>query len=518
MLGSGALVVMAEGTDLLAAATNVLRFFRDESCGKCVPCRVGSTKAHTLLAQALAAGDGVDDACGRGCSTSRWCCAGPPSAGSARWPSARSSACWAPSAVRAGAPPAARLRGDRLPGHEFFTTLTVAQALHGFRPARRTAAETVALADALHRVPAEAVTATSALPGFARATVDGFAVRAADTYGVSDGQPGYLDVTGAVAMGRAPTVAVVPGTAVAVPTGGALPQGADAVVMVEHTQEAMPGTIEVVHAVAPGDGMVRADEDAAPGALLAPAGRPLRPHDLGLLAAAGVTGVSVWARPVVGILSTGDEVVPPGTATLLPGQVRDATASALAGLVTEHGGTPQIRGIVPDDAPALDAALREAVATCDLVVVSAGSSVGARDETASAWSAASGPPGIFCHGLAIRPGKPTLLAECGGVPRDRAAGAPAVGPGGLPARGPAGAAPARRVRRTAAGAACPGPPLAAGRVGRRAARRRAGAPARGRPSTPSRSSATRRCCPCWPRRTATWSCPRPPRASPPEPR
>ena len=302
-----------------------------------------------------------------------------------------------------------------MPGHEFFTTLTVAQALHGFRPARRTAAETVALADALHRVPAEAVTATSALPGFARATVDGFAVRAADTYGVSDGQPGYLDVNGTVAMGRAPTVAVVPGTAVAVPTGGALPQGADAVVMVEHTQEAMPGTIEVVHAVAPGDGMVRADEDAAPGALLAPAGRPLRPHDLGLLAAAGVTGVSVWARPVVGILSTGDEVVPPGTATLLAGQVRDATAFALAALVTEHGGTPQIRGIVPDDAPALDAALREAVATCDLVVVSAGSSVGARDETASVVSGL-GPPGIFCHGLAIRPGKPTLLAECGGVP------------------------------------------------------------------------------------------------------
>ena len=275
----------------------------------------------------------------------------------------------ADAAVRRWRAPSRAAEGRRMPGHEFFTTLTVAQALHGFRPARRTAAETVALADALHRVPAEAVTAPSALPGFARATVDGFAVRAADTYGVSDGLPGYLDVDGTVAMGRAPTVAVVPGTAVAMPTGGALPQGADAVVMVEYTQEAMPGTIEVVHAVAPGDGMVRADEDAAPGALLAPAGRPLRPHDLGLLAAAGVTVVSVWARPVVGILSTGDEVVPPGTATLLPGQVRDATAFALAGLVTEPAAPRSCRGIVPDDAPALDAALREALATCDLVVV-----------------------------------------------------------------------------------------------------------------------------------------------------
>ena len=205
MLGSGALVVMAEGTDLLAAATNVLRFFRDESCGKCVPCRVGLDQGAHPPREALAAGDGRGRrACGSGCWTSRWCCAGPPSAGSARWPSAPSSACWEPTAARRWRAPSRAAEGHRMPGHEFFTTLTVAQALHGFRPGRRTAAETVALADALHRVPAEAVTATSALPGFARATVDGFAVRAADTYGVSDGQPGYLDVNGAVAMGRAP--------------------------------------------------------------------------------------------------------------------------------------------------------------------------------------------------------------------------------------------------------------------------------------------------------------------------
>jgi molybdopterin molybdotransferase len=185
--------------------------------------------------------------------------------------------------------------------------------------------------------------------------------------------------------------------------------------MVEYTQEAMPGMIEVVRPAAPGDGLVRADEDVAAGAQLVPAGRPLRAQDLGLLAAAGIEELSVWARPTVAIISTGDEVVPASTPVLLPGQVRDATAVALAGLVTGGGGTPWLRGIVPDDARALDAALRAATAACDLAVVSAGSSVGARDETAGVV-AGLGPPGIFCHGLAIRPGKPTLLAECDGVP------------------------------------------------------------------------------------------------------
>jgi molybdopterin molybdotransferase len=302
-----------------------------------------------------------------------------------------------------------------MPGHEFFTAVTVAEALRDFRPRRRTPAEVVGLGDALHRVPSGPVSAPSALPGFARATVDGFAVRAADTYGVSEGLPGYLDVIGSVRMGTEPVVNVRSGTAVTIPTGGALPSGADAVVIVEHTQEAMPGTIEVVRPVAPGEGLVRADEDVAAGEQLVPGGRPLRAQDLGLLAAAGVTELSVWGRPKVGILSTGDEVVPATTAALLPGQVRDATAVALAGLVTDGGGTPEIRGIVPDDARALDAALRAAIATCDLAVVSAGSSVGARDETAGVV-AGLGPPGIYCHGLAIRPGKPTLLAECDGVP------------------------------------------------------------------------------------------------------
>jgi molybdopterin molybdotransferase len=300
---------------------------------------------------------------------------------------------------------------------EFFAVRTVGEARAGFRPARRTGTERVALEEALGRVPADPVSAPNDLPGFARATVDGFAVRAADTYGVSEGQPGYLDLAGEARMGRPPDATLRPGAAIAIATGAPLPPGADAVVKVEHTQSTLPALIEVVRPATPGEGMVRPDEDAPAGAELARPGRPLRASDLGMLAAAGVTEVLVHARPRVALVSTGDELVPRETAELETGQVRDATAPALAALVREAGGEPAFAGIVPDDREALEHALRGALApgACDLLVVSAGSSVGARDETASAI-AALGEPGIWCHGLALRPGKPTLLADCGGVP------------------------------------------------------------------------------------------------------
>src|SRR3990170_1693348 len=270
-----------------------------------------------------------------------------------------------------------------MPGKEFFTALSVREALAGFRPRRRTGVEAVSRDAALGRVPASPVVCDAALPGFARSTVDGYAVRAADTHGAGDALPAYLNVVGAVRMGAAAEVPVAPGTAVQIPTGAVIPEGAD--------------------------------EDVAVGAEMAPAGRPLRAHDLGMLAAAGVTEVKVRARPRVAIVSTGDEVVPPEAGVLRPGQVRDATASALAALVTEAGGEPSLRGIVPDDAEALTRTLEAALHDSDLVVVSAGSSVGARDETAAAV-AALGEPGVYCHGLAVKPGKPTLLAECDGVP------------------------------------------------------------------------------------------------------
>jgi molybdopterin molybdotransferase len=313
---------------------------------------------------------------------------------------------------------------------EFFTVKTVSEALTGFRPARRTPIERVSLDDALGRVPAESIGAPYALPGFARATVDGFAVRAADTYGASEGLPGYLDLAGEARMGRPPETEVRPGTAVAIATGAPLPPGADAVLKIEHTQAATPELLEVLRPVAPGEGMVRADEDAAPGSELVRPGRPLRAQDLGMLAAAGIAELAVYARPRVSIVSTGDELVPAEAPDLAVGQVRDSSAPALSALVREAGGEPHFAGIVPDDREALAERLRTtlnlkgsdpsrvvegSLQGCDVLVVSAGSSVGARDETAAAI-ASLGEPGIWCHGLAFRPGKPTLLADCGGVP------------------------------------------------------------------------------------------------------
>jgi molybdopterin molybdotransferase len=301
---------------------------------------------------------------------------------------------------------------------EFFTVKTVSEALTGFRPARRTPVEAVSLDEALGRVPAESIAAPHALPGFARATVDGFAVRAADTYGASEGLPGYLDLAGEARMGRPPENEVRPGAAVAIATGAPLPPGADAVLKIEHTQAATPELLEVLRPVAPGEGMVRADEDAAPGDQLVRPGRPLRPQDLGMLAAAGLAAIPVHARPRVSIVSTGDELVNGAHYELEMGQVRDSSAPALAALVREAGGEPRFAGIVPDDRDALATRLREELTgtvPCDVLVVSAGSSVGARDETAEAI-ASLGEPGIWCHGLAFRPGKPTLLADCGEVP------------------------------------------------------------------------------------------------------
>jgi molybdopterin molybdotransferase len=314
---------------------------------------------------------------------------------------------------------------------EFFTVKTVSEALSGFRPERRTPAEVVGLDEALGRVPAESLTAPHALPGFARATVDGFAVRAADTYGASEGLPSYLDLAGEARMGRPPEAEVRPGSAVAIATGAPLPPGADAVLKVEHTQSATSELLEVLRPVTPGEGMVRADEDAAAGTELARPGRPLRAQELGMLAAAGIVELPVHARPRVAIVSTGDELVPAGESGALPvGQVRDSSAPALAALVREAGGEPHPVGIVPDDRDALATKLRETLnlrgsdplgvveglsPECDVLVVSAGSSVGARDETAAAI-ASLGEPGIWCHGLSLKPGKPTLLADIGGVP------------------------------------------------------------------------------------------------------
>lgn len=274
-------------------------------------------------------------------------------------------------------------------------------------------AEEVALDGALGRVLVKPVYAGDDVPGFHRSTVDGYAVRSDDLRGAEPGRPVRLRLAGEVRIGRPATARVGPGEAVAVPTGGMLPEGADAVVMFEHTT--VEGPWVLVHRFAgPGDNVIARGEDAVAGtAILAP-GRRLRPADLGALAGAGVTRVRVARRPAVAILVTGDELVPPA-ATPGPGQIRDINGTALAAAVREDGGLPLAPVHVADDLEAGRRALAEALAAADLVLISGGSSVGERDLTAE-LAAGLPEPGVILHGVALKPGKPTLFAMAGRTP------------------------------------------------------------------------------------------------------
>ncbi len=268
--------------------------------------------------------------------------------------------------------------------------------------------------DALGRALARPVTAPHPLPPFDRTTVDGYAVRAADTQGASAGQPAQLTVAGEVLMGSAPQLGVAPGQAALVHTGGMIPGGADAVVMIEDTRELNGTEIQVLKPVASGQNVIRKGEDVAAGQTVIPAGVRLRPQEIGGLMALGIIRVDVRVRPTVAMLSTGDEVVTPDQEPA-PGQVRDVNSYSLAGLVEQAGGRPIRFGIIPDSPAALEAAARRAHAESDLVVIAAGSSVSVRDLSAGVIHSL-GAPGILVHGVALRPGKPTILAVCDQVP------------------------------------------------------------------------------------------------------
>lgn len=294
---------------------------------------------------------------------------------------------------------------------EFFKVLDIAQVLALREGFGRVSSEEIALEEALGRILAAEVRAPEDLPPFSRATVDGYAVRAASTFGASDANPACLSLVGAVAMAEVPCVNVGSGQAVWVATGAMLPEGADGVVMREHAEALDETSIEVFRSVAPGQNVIAAGEDFAAGAVLAPAGSRLRPQELGALAAFGLLRVRVFRRPVVGILSTGDEIVPAGEAPG-PARIRDLNRYSLSGLTLQAGCIPRPLGIVPDRFEALHAACREALAACDAVLISGGSSVGTRDFTVEALQAFPDAR-ILAHGIAISPGKPTILARVG---------------------------------------------------------------------------------------------------------
>ncbi len=266
----------------------------------------------------------------------------------------------------------------------------------------------------LGRVLGREVTSPEDLPSFARSTMDGYALRARDTYGASESMAAYLTLTGEVPMGKAAEVSVGEMAAVRIATGGMLPDGADAVVMLEHTALMDAGMIEVVRPVAPGENVIQIGEDVRQGRPVLPRGHRIRPQDVGLLCGLGITRVPVYRRPTVSVIPTGNEIVAPGQ-TPLPGQVRDINSFHLAALVEQTGSCPIRYGVVPDDEERLKEAVRRAVAESNLVILSGGSSVGTRDLTEKVLTSL-GRRGILFHGVAVKPGKPTLCALVEGRP------------------------------------------------------------------------------------------------------
>jgi molybdopterin molybdotransferase len=274
--------------------------------------------------------------------------------------------------------------------------------------------ESISLADGLDRVLAKSVCSGENLPPHPRSVMDGFAVRARDTFGASESMPCYLQITGSVAMGEMPGGTVSPGCCFRIATGGFLPSGADAVIMLEHTVPVDDSMIEIIKSGGAGTNIINIGEDIRENDIALPCGHLLRPQDLGLLAGLGIDRIEVYKKVRVGILSTGDEIVP-HTERLLPGKIRNINSIALSGLIRRAGALVQDYGIVSDRKEVFFPLMEQAVQENDLVLFSGGSSVGARDLGEQAVEAL-GPPGILVHGVKLRPGKPVLIGLSGTTP------------------------------------------------------------------------------------------------------
>jgi molybdopterin molybdotransferase len=271
--------------------------------------------------------------------------------------------------------------------------------------------ETIPLEKATGRVLSADIHADVDIPGFDRSVVDGFAVHAADTTGASDAIPAMLHTKGRVEMGHPAGTGIHPGECIYIPTGGVLPAGADAIVMVENTEQA-GGDVLVRKTVAHGENVLLYNEDFSKGAVVLCRGRRLSAQDIGVLAAAGCARVPVFCVPVIGIISTGNELVPV-TDTPKAGQIRDSNSFMAGAFVQEHGCLPKHYGIMKDDREVLRAALERAVGECDAVLISGGSSKDDRD-MAAALIAELGE--VIIHGIAIAPGKPTIIGRAGKKP------------------------------------------------------------------------------------------------------
>ncbi len=299
---------------------------------------------------------------------------------------------------------------------ELFTVLTPEEAYHRLEPYLSPIGriEKVTTKEALDRVLAENIFTPDDLPPFPRSAMDGYAVRAEDTHGASESLPAYLKVIGEVTMGSIAEMALSPGEAALVHTGSILPTGTNAVVMLENTHKIDVSTIGVVRPVAAGENVLQIGEDIPQGILLLPRGHRLRSQDIGGLLALGITEVTVSQKVQVALISTGDELVSPEDKPK-PGQVRNINAYTLANLTLKAGGIPLLLGIVPDNYQAMKKAAERGMTEADIIVISAGSSVSTSDLTAQVINSL-GKPGILAHGIALKPGKPTILASVNGKP------------------------------------------------------------------------------------------------------
>lgn len=268
--------------------------------------------------------------------------------------------------------------------------------------------EVVKIEDAYDRIVSEDIYAPEDLPGFDRSTVDGFAVRAEDTYGASEMSPLYLTVVCEILMGMPADSEIYKGQCAKIPTGGMLPTGANAVLMFEHTHVVNDDMIEVLKGLSLYENVILRDEDIKKGELVIKRGTKLRAQEVGALAGLGITEVEVFMKPVISIISTGDEIVPPSSDIGL-GQVRDINSFTLDGLIRQSGGVTKKFGIFKDDYLTLKSVFEQALDESDIVLISGGTSAGIKDMTARIIQEA-GQPGVLFHGVAVKPGKPLIGA------------------------------------------------------------------------------------------------------------